>query len=104
MAKLDATVADGSESKWTVFTMTGLSRFASSKGVEPAGVGTDLFAAWIADAEAQAKAAGKIIRRGRVRGPGRHAYDAARQWNKLVESGRIKAEIVILSGLKTCRK
>lgn len=104
MAKLDAAVADGSESKWTVFTMTGLARFASSKEVEPADVGTDLFTAWIADAEAQAKAAGKIVRRGRVRGPGRHAYDAARQWNCLVEAGRVAGEIVVLAGLKTSRK
>jgi integrase len=104
MASLDEAVAVGSESKWTVFTMTGLARFASSRRVEPENVDGDLFRAWIAEAEGLAKAAGKIVRRGRVRGPGRHAYDAARQWNSLVESGRISGNLIVLTGLKTSRK
>jgi hypothetical protein len=104
MAKLDAAVADGAESKWAVCTMTGLARFSSSRGIEPDNVDEDLFRSWIADAEALAKSAGKIIRRGRVRGPGRKAYDAARQWNSLVESGKIAGNVIGLAGLKTSRK
>jgi hypothetical protein len=104
LASLDRAVDAGEEAKWSVFTATGLARFASSQGVEPHQVNGSFFDLWIADAEAQAKAAGKVIRRGRVRGAGRHAYDAARQWNRLIEAGRIQGQTVVLDGLKTKRK
>lgn len=104
MAELDAAQIAGTISKWTTFTLTGLARFASAQGADPGAVNPGLFQAWIAAAEVHAKAAGKLVRNARVRGPGRHAYDAARAWNKLIASGVAPGAPVVLRGLRTKRK
>jgi integrase len=103
MTELDTARAAGRISKWAVFTMVGLSRFASANRIEPKDMSPQLFQTWIAAAEEAARRAGKLARNGLVRGPGRHAYDAARTWNDLVEAGLAPGAPIVLKGLKTGR-
>jgi hypothetical protein len=103
MSQLDGAAKTGDCSRFALWTMTGLARMASAKGVEPTCIDAKFFQTWIAEAEAKGKVVARLVRRGRVRGRGRYAYDAARTWNKLVRVGFAKGQLVVLKGLRTGR-